>query len=73
MVNDMVKKIRQSESARIRSLVEEVYGSRERARDWLNRPNPHFENNSPNALLSSGTGLKRVEELLIQISEGMFI
>jgi uncharacterized protein (DUF2384 family) len=73
MIRDVANKMLQSEEWRIMSLVEEVYGSRQRARDWMNTPKARLEGRAPNDLLKSAAGRRRIEELLIQISEGMFI
>ena len=61
-----------------------VYESRERALEWLRRPNPRLDpalrdvlfakgGRTPMSLLTTETGARMVEELLIQISEGVFI
>jgi putative toxin-antitoxin system antitoxin component (TIGR02293 family) len=58
---------------RLLSLAESVYGSRERALDWLRRPTPRLRNRAPLSLLRTDSGARIVEELLIQIDEGMFV
>jgi putative toxin-antitoxin system antitoxin component (TIGR02293 family) len=58
---------------RMLSLTESVYGSRERALAWLRRPHPRLEGRAPLSLLKTDAGSRIVEELLIQIDEGMFI
>ncbi len=55
------------------SLTEEVYGSPERAFAWLRRANPRLDGNVPMMMLKTSVGSRMVEELLGQISEGMFI
>jgi len=55
------------------SLTQEVYGSLDRALAWLRRPNPRLNDSVPLLLLNTSVGSRRVEELLIQIDEGMFI
>jgi putative toxin-antitoxin system antitoxin component (TIGR02293 family) len=55
------------------ALAESVYGSRERALGWLRKPHPRFEGRTPLSLLRTDTGSRIIEELLIQIDEGMFI
>ena len=55
------------------SLAESVYGSRERALGWLREAHPRLEGRTPLSLLSTDTGSRIVEELLIQIDEGMFV
>src|SRR5271165_1452132 len=58
---------------RLLSHAESVYGSRERALAWLRRPHPRLRDRTPLETLKTGTGSRIVEELLIQIDEGMFV
>jgi putative toxin-antitoxin system antitoxin component (TIGR02293 family) len=58
---------------RVVSLAESIYGSRERALGWLRRPHPRISGRAPLSLLNTDTGSRIVEELLIQIDEGMFV
>ena len=58
---------------RVLSLTESIYGSRERALNWLRKPHPRLDGRTPLSLLKTDTGSRIVEELLIQIDEGMFI
>jgi putative toxin-antitoxin system antitoxin component (TIGR02293 family) len=58
---------------RVLSLTESIYGSRERALDWLRKPNARLDSRTPLSLLKTETGSRIVEELLIQIDEGMFV
>ncbi len=58
---------------RVISLAESVYGGRERALAWLRRPHPRIEGRAPLSLLNTDTGSRIVEELLVEIDEGMFI
>ncbi len=58
---------------RVLSSTEAVYESRERALDWLRRPNARLDGRTPFSLLRTDAGSRRVEELLVQIDEGMFI
>jgi putative toxin-antitoxin system antitoxin component (TIGR02293 family) len=58
---------------RVLSLAESVYGSRERALTWLRRPHSRLDGRAPLSLLKTDTGSRIVEELLIQIDEGMFV
>jgi putative toxin-antitoxin system antitoxin component (TIGR02293 family) len=55
------------------SLAESVYRSREGALRWLRKSHPRLDNRTPLSLLKTDTGSRIVEELLIQIDEGMFI
>lgn len=58
---------------RVLSRAEAVYGSRERALAWLRRENPRLDGRPPLSLLKTDTGSRIVEELLIQIDEGIFV
>lgn len=58
---------------RILYLTEEVYGSPQRALAWLRRANPRLNDHVPLMLLKTSVGSRMVEELLIQIDEGMYI
>jgi len=59
--------------ARLLSQAESVYESRERALAWLRRPHPRLRGRTPLETLKTGTGSRIVEELLVQIDEGMFV
>jgi putative toxin-antitoxin system antitoxin component (TIGR02293 family) len=58
---------------RVLSLAETVYGSRERALAWLRKPHARPEGRAPLSLLKTDTGSRIVEEMLVQIDEGMFV
>ena len=58
---------------RVLSLTESIYGSRERALDWLRKPHPRLDGRTPLSLLTTDAGSRIVEELLVQIDEGMFV
>jgi putative toxin-antitoxin system antitoxin component (TIGR02293 family) len=58
---------------RVLSLTESIYGSRERALDWLRKPHPRLDGRTPFSLLNTDAGTRIVEELLIQIDEGMLV
>lgn len=55
------------------SSAEVVYGCRERALAWMRSSNARLDGRSPLSLLKTDTGSRMVEELLIQIDEGMFV
>lgn len=55
------------------SLAESVYGARQRALAWLRKAHPRLEGRTPLSLLKTDMGSRIVEELLIQIDEGMFV
>lgn len=50
---------------------EVMFGSDEKAKRWLTKPKIHFLGQSPLAMLDTAEGTSRVEEMLIQISEGL--
>ncbi|HEY3824642.1 MAG TPA: antitoxin Xre/MbcA/ParS toxin-binding domain-containing protein [Bryobacteraceae bacterium] len=58
---------------RVLSLAESVYAGRERALAWLRRPHARLGGRTPLSLLNTDTGSRIVEELLVQIDEGMFV
>ena len=55
------------------SLAESVYGARPRALEWLRKAHPRLEGRTPLSLLKTDMGSRIVEELLIQIDEGLFV
>ena len=59
--------------ARVLSQAESVYESRERALAWLRRGNPRLRGRNPLEMLKTDTGSRLVEELLIQIDEGIYV
>lgn len=58
---------------RVLSAAEAIYGSRERALAWLRKPNPRLDGRVPLSLLKTDTGSRIVEELLVEIDEGMIV
>lgn len=58
---------------RVLSLTESIYGSRQRALEWLRKSHARLDGRAPLSLLKTDTGSRIVEELLIQIDEGMFV
>jgi putative toxin-antitoxin system antitoxin component (TIGR02293 family) len=58
---------------RLLSQAESVYGSRERALSWLRRSHPRLQGRSPLEMARTNTGSRIVEDLLMQIDEGMFV
>jgi putative toxin-antitoxin system antitoxin component (TIGR02293 family) len=59
--------------ARLLSQAESVYESRGRALAWLRRPHPRLRSRTPLEMAKTDTGSRIVEELLVQIDEGMFV
>lgn len=49
-----------------------VFGDTERAQNWLSKPKSRFSGKSPCDLLSTSLGVYRVEEMLIQVAEGLY-
>jgi putative toxin-antitoxin system antitoxin component (TIGR02293 family) len=58
---------------RVLSLAESVYGSRERALAWMRNPHARLDGRAPLSLLNTDTGSRIVEDILVQIDEGMFV
>lgn len=58
--------------ARVYALAVRVFGNPEKARRWLSKPKMRFEEQTPLAMLRTDLGGRQVEEMLIQIDEGMF-
>ncbi len=59
-------------AARILARAQAVLGDPESAFDWLRTPKRRFQDRSPLQMLSTETGGRLVEQMLIQIDEGMF-
>ncbi|MNY83037.1 hypothetical protein D3C86_2255200 [compost metagenome] len=49
-----------------------VFGDTEKALHWLSKPKSRFSGKSPCELLSTSLGVYRVEEMLIQVAEGLY-
>jgi putative toxin-antitoxin system antitoxin component (TIGR02293 family) len=50
-----------------------VFGEQERALRWLGKPKHDFEERTPIQMLRTESGGRLVEEMLVQIEEGMFV
>ena len=59
--------------ARLYDLGVRVFGDPEKARRWLSKPKIRFEERSPLSMMRTELGGRSVEEMLIQIDEGMFV
>jgi putative toxin-antitoxin system antitoxin component (TIGR02293 family) len=59
-------------AARVLALAESVYGTREKALQWMRTSKRRFKGQTPFAMISTEPGGKLVEEMLYQIDEGMF-
>jgi putative toxin-antitoxin system antitoxin component (TIGR02293 family) len=60
-------------AVRVLSLAQSLYGSRQRALAWLRKPHAQLDGRVPLSLLKTDIGSRIVEELLVQIDEGIFI
>src|SRR5438132_11848130 len=57
--------------ARITSMAEQVFGEPERAWRWLRKPKSQFDRKSPLGMLATEAGARIVEEMIVQIDDGM--
>jgi putative toxin-antitoxin system antitoxin component (TIGR02293 family) len=57
--------------ARITAMTEEAFGEPERAWRWLRKPKLHFEGRTPIEMLATEAGARLVEEMVVQIEDGM--
>jgi putative toxin-antitoxin system antitoxin component (TIGR02293 family) len=69
---DPVESDRLYRLARLIARMEEVFGSREKARLWLNEPNRALNMQTPLDLLDTDEGARQVEDVLIRIEHGVF-
>ena len=59
-------------AARVLAYAEKTFGSREKALSWMRKPKKRFEGEAPMQMLRTEAGARLVEEMLIQVDEGMF-
>ncbi len=59
-------------AARVLSLAENVFASRDKALSWMRQSKKRFEGETPMTMLQTEAGARLVEQMLIQIDEGMF-
>jgi putative toxin-antitoxin system antitoxin component (TIGR02293 family) len=57
---------------RILARAQAVFGGHDEALGWLRGPKKRFEGQPPIAMLATETGGRMVEQMLVQIDEGMF-
>lgn len=57
--------------AHINTMAEAIFGDTGKARHWFSTPKLRFMGQSPMAMLSTSLGTHQVEEMLIQIAEGL--
>lgn len=56
--------------AHITAMAESIFGSDEKAMQWLSKPKDRFSGKSPLSMLTTTRGASQVEEMLIQLAEG---
>lgn len=56
--------------AHITAMAESIFGSEEKAMQWLSKPKDRFSGKSPLSKLATTQGASQVEEMLIQLAEG---
>jgi putative toxin-antitoxin system antitoxin component (TIGR02293 family) len=59
-------------TARILARAQATFGDSQAALDWVREPKMRFEGKSPIQMMSTETGGRLVEQMLVQIDEGMF-
>ena len=59
-------------AARILVLAEQVFAEREKALSWMRQPKKRFHGDTPMTMLETETGARLVEQMLIQVDNGMF-
>lgn len=57
--------------AHINAMAEVIFGDARKARHWLSTPKSRFLGKSPKAMLATSLGVHLVEEMLVQIAEGL--
>ncbi|GAB3375662.1 antitoxin Xre/MbcA/ParS toxin-binding domain-containing protein [Azotobacter armeniacus] len=58
-------------AAHITAMAEAVFGDREKAKRWLTKPKERFSGLTPMQMLTTQQGTSQVEEMLLQIVEGL--
>jgi putative toxin-antitoxin system antitoxin component (TIGR02293 family) len=59
-------------AARVLALSERVFGQRDKALSWMRRAKKRLQGETPMEMLQTEVGARLVEQMLIQIDEGMF-
>jgi putative toxin-antitoxin system antitoxin component (TIGR02293 family) len=59
-------------AARILARAQAVFGDADSALRWMRQPKMRFEGRTPIQMMSTEAGARLVEEMLVQIDEGMF-
>jgi putative toxin-antitoxin system antitoxin component (TIGR02293 family) len=58
-------------AARVLALAERVFASREKAFSWMRKAKQRFDGETPMQMLGTEAGARLVEQMLVQIDEGM--
>ena len=58
--------------ARVLALAENVFSNREKALAWMRKPKTRFGGEKPMHMLQTEAGARLVEQMLVQVDEGMF-
>jgi putative toxin-antitoxin system antitoxin component (TIGR02293 family) len=59
-------------AARVMALAERVFANRDKALAWMRKAKKRFEGETPMQMLETEAGARLVEQMLIQLDEGMF-
>jgi putative toxin-antitoxin system antitoxin component (TIGR02293 family) len=59
-------------AARILAIAERVFGDRPKALSWMRAQKKRFDGDTPMQMLQTEAGARLVEQMLIQIDEGIF-
>lgn len=66
------RRAREKERAKVLALARSIFGDEAKMERWFHKPLIRFEGKSPNQMMTTDDGLKKVEQLLIEIQEGYF-
>ena len=59
-------------TARVLACAEDVFSNREKALCWMRKPKKRFQGETPMQMLQTEAGARLVEQMLVQVDEGMF-
>jgi putative toxin-antitoxin system antitoxin component (TIGR02293 family) len=59
-------------AARVMALAERVFANRDKALAWMRKAKKRFEGETPMQMIQTEAGARLVEQMLIQLDEGMF-
>jgi len=59
-------------AARVLALAERVFANRDKAFSWMRKAKKRFNGETPMEMLQTEAGARLVEQMLIQLDEGMF-